>query len=180
MIMMNVVNLRSAPVMGSECRETIKSPNVVKKSSGVMSEEILFKAVKFVIIDASNIARTNCISGEMKGAFRKVVKLYKKLSKINPNLEILIIADANLRYLINDQRVFEEYYRSGKLHIAPAGTEADFFILKFAQTHPNSVIISNDRFKEFARWFHEACKRRIPFMIIKDEIILYQKTEERL
>jgi len=107
-----------------------------------------------------------------------MTQIYEILLNINPNIEILIINISKICISIEDPDLFEQFNNDGKVIVAPAGTNADFFILKFAQMYQNAVIISNDRFKEYMEIFKEACMRRIPFMIIKDEIIFYQEVGE--
>jgi hypothetical protein len=66
----------------------------------------------------------------------------------------------------------------GKIHQAPAGTDADYFILAFARELDASVV-SNDRFRDRAEAFPEARDRVIRYMIVADEVVLERRTKRR-
>ncbi|MFX1452610.1 MAG: HTH domain-containing protein [Promethearchaeota archaeon] len=136
------------------------------------------------ILDASNIALNNSrlenfskYNKKRMGIFRNIKIIEERVLKTNPKAKIYIICDANLPYCLLDRCIFEKYRKLKKLYITPAKTPADFFILKFAQRNSNSVIISNDTYKEFNGSFEEVKKRRIPFMIIDGDVIFYENLE---
>ena len=55
----------------------------------------------------------------------------------------------------------------------PAGTDADFFIIQLAD-QLGARVVTNDRYKDYAErhpWIQE---RRIPYMIVKGEVVLYE------
>lgn len=87
---------------------------------------------------------------------------------------IKIFCDANLKYHINNQKEYFSLKRKKTIQECPAGIKADKFILNFCLKHPNSLIISNDLFREYydqlpdAYWIN---KRRIAFMKINKEFI---------
>ncbi|MHA1381674.1 MAG: NYN domain-containing protein [Candidatus Helarchaeota archaeon] len=147
-------------------------------------EQKNISSFNFAIIDASNISFINNVSRSKEqnpqipskklGYFHNVEIVYRSLLNFNPNLKIILIGDASLKYKVIDIDTLLEYEKDGKLYFAPARTKADFFILKYAQLHPDAIIISNDQFKEFDGSFEEVKRRRIPLMIIEDEVIFYE------
>ena len=97
------------------------------------------------------------------------MKMERKLLEINPNLEIIIIADANLKRRIADRDNYYNYLYKGKIHVVSGRIAADVYILKYAATHPKSVVISNDQFRQYYDQFKEIIDRRVSFMIIKEK-----------
>ena len=61
---------------------------------------------------------------------------------------------------------------------APAGTDADYFILSFAK-ELKAHIVSNDRFRDSIKGFPEARERVIRFMIVNDEVVFEHRTQPR-
>jgi len=88
------------------------------------------------------------------------------------------MADAALRHQIDDKKVYEDMIESGSIRQAPAGTDADYFILAFAR-ELNATIVSNDRFRDRLSQFPEARERVIRYMIVNDEVVLERRTDRR-
>ena len=66
----------------------------------------------------------------------------------------------------------------GMVRQAPAGTDADYFILSFAR-ELNASIVSNDRFRDRIKQFPEVRDRVIRYMILQDEVVLERRTHRR-
>ena len=164
----------------SSLRETIKKSSTISN----FEDQIDICSCNFAVLDASNISLTNNfsrkndrslqLSDKKLGYFHNVEVIFQNLLNFNPDLKIIPIADASLRYKVADIDILLKYENTGKLFFAPARTKADFFILKFAQLHPDAVIISNDQYKEFNGPFEQVKQRRVPFMIIEDEAFFYE------
>jgi len=88
---------------------------------------------------------------------------------------LLIFCDASLRHNIDNQREFYHLLKVKIIKETPAGIKADEFILKFCIRHKDTLIISNDLFKQYLRqlpsknWLK---MKRIGFIIIRNEILL--------
>jgi hypothetical protein len=67
---------------------------------------------------------------------------------------------------------------NGTIRQAPAGTDADYFILSFAR-ELDAVVVSNDRFKDRIEAFPEARERVIRYMIVNDEVVFERRTNRR-
>ena len=67
---------------------------------------------------------------------------------------------------------------AGAIRQAPAGTDADYFILSFAR-ELDASIVSNDRFRDRQKTFPDAANRLIRYMIVKDEVVLERRTGPR-
>jgi hypothetical protein len=66
----------------------------------------------------------------------------------------------------------------GSIKQAPAGTDADYFILSFAR-ELDASIVSNDRFRDRQKVFPEAGKRLIRYMVVKGEVVLERRVGRR-
>ena len=73
---------------------------------------------------------------------------------------------------------YEVLVKAGEIQQAPAGTDADYFILTFARELEASVL-SNDRFKDRIAHFPEVRNRIIRYMIVAGEVVLERRAKRR-
>jgi hypothetical protein len=126
-----------------------------------------------VIVDGSNVAH----AGESERASLLAIKLVcDKL--VDEGYKPVIVVDAALRHQIDDKPGYEEMVDEGNIRQAPAGTDADYFILSFAR-ELDAAIVSNDRFRDLEKSFPEARERVIRFMIVNDEVVFERRTKRR-
>lgn len=125
------------------------------------------------IVDASNVAHST--EGE-RAQVRNILAVRDKL--IEEGLEPVIVADAALRHQVDDGALYEKLVDEGQIRQAPAGTDADYFILSFAR-ELNACVVSNDRFRDRVKQFPEARERVIRYMIVNDEVVLERRTQRR-
>jgi len=126
-----------------------------------------------VIVDASNVAH----STEKNSARLANVQLVRdRLTE--DGLTPILVADAALRHQIDDPDGYEALVKAGEIQQAPAGTDADYFILTFARELDASVL-SNDRFKDRIAHFPEVRNRIIRYMIVAGEVVLERRTKRR-
>ena len=92
--------------------------------------------------------------------------------------EPVVVADAALRHQIDERGRYEEMVDAGEIKQAPAGTDADYFILSFAR-ELDAFVVSNDRFKDRLQAFPEARERVIRFMIVNGEVVFERRTQRR-
>jgi Zc3h12a-like ribonuclease protein len=126
-----------------------------------------------VLVDGSNVAHST--EGE-RAQVRNIVAIRDKLRE--EGLEPIIVADAALRHQIDDANHYEQLIDAGEIRQAPAGTDADYFILSFAR-ELNASIVSNDRFRDRIKEFPEVRDRVIRYMIVQDEVVLERRTKRR-
>lgn len=125
------------------------------------------------IIDGSNVAH----SGEGDTARLENISLMReKLAE--EGYETVVVVDAALRHRIDDRPGYEEMVEQGIIRQAPAGTDADYFILSFAR-ELDAAVVSNDRFKDRQEAFPEARERVIRYMIVNGEVVLERRTRPR-
>lgn len=128
---------------------------------------------KTVIVDGSNVAHSS--EGE-KPLLANIRVVRDKL--IEEGYEPVVLADAALRHQIDDGAGFEALVEDGTIKQAPAGTDADYFILSFAR-ELDANIVSNDRFKDRVDAFPEVKKRVIRYMILNGEVVFERRTHRR-
>ena len=128
---------------------------------------------KTVIVDGSNVAHSS--EGE-KAQLGNICVVRDKL--VEEGYEPVIVADAALRHQIDNEPEFERMVDAGEIRQAPAGTDADYFILSFAR-ELDAGIVSNDRFKDRVQSFPEIKDRVIRYMIINGEVVFERRTKRR-
>ena len=127
---------------------------------------------KIALIDGSNVAFAN----EGGAKLWNIHLMREKMRE--EGYEPVVVADAALRHQIDDRRRYEEMVESGEIRQAPAGTDADYFLLTFAR-ELDAAVVSNDRFKDREKAFPEARDRVIRYMIVSEEIVLERRTKRR-
>jgi hypothetical protein len=126
-----------------------------------------------VIIDASNVAHAS----EKSTARLANVRLVRdRLTE--DGMTPILVADAALRHQIDDAEGYEALVKAGEIQQAPAGTDADYFILSFAR-ELDAAVLSNDRFKERIAHFPEVRDRIIRYMIVAGEVVLERRARRR-
>jgi len=126
-----------------------------------------------VLVDGSNVAHSS--EGE-RAQLANIVAVCDKLRE--EGYEPLVLVDAALRHQIDDRGAFERMIEAGDIRQAPAGTDADYFILAFAR-ELDAAIVSNDRFRDRRTAFPDAEKRLIKYMVLRGEVVLERRTGQR-
>ena len=126
-----------------------------------------------VIVDASNVAHST----------EKTTPRLANVTLIRDRLTLdgmtpILVADAALRHQIDDADGYEALVKAGEIQQAPAGTDADYFILTFARELDASVL-SNDRFKDRIAHFPDVKERIIRYMIVANEVVLERRAKPR-
>jgi hypothetical protein len=126
-----------------------------------------------VLVDGSNVAHSS-----EGGAPRLANILAVRDKLIEDGLDPIIVVDAALRHQIDDDRRFEELVEGGTIRQAPAGTDADYFLLEFAEEFDASIV-SNDRFRDRIEKYPELRSRLVKYMIVGDEVVLERRVSRR-
>jgi hypothetical protein len=125
------------------------------------------------LVDGSNVAHSS--EGE-KARLKNIDLILEKLEE--EGLEPIVVADAALRHQIDEVDRYEKLLDDGHIRQAPAGTDADYFILSFAR-ELDANIVSNDRFRDRQEAFPDARDRIIRYMILADEVVLERRNRPR-
>ena len=126
-----------------------------------------------MVVDGSNVAHSS--EGDV-GLLSNITVICEKL--IEEGLEPLVLVDAALRHRIDKKAEFERLVDEGRFRQAPAGTDADYFILSFAR-ELDAGIVSNDRFRDRQKAFPDAAGRLIKYMIVRGQVVLERRTGHR-
>jgi hypothetical protein len=126
-----------------------------------------------VLVDGSNVAHST--EGE-KAQLANIIAMREKMQE--EGFEPVIVVDAALRHQIDDPAGFERLVESGVVRQAPAGTDADYFLLSFAR-ELDARIVSNDRFRDRLSAFPDAAERLIRYMIVEREVVLERRAGKR-
>ncbi len=141
----------------------------VRTTSSRIFPEVSYP-LETVILDGSNIAwEEKSLSN--KPQINNIEAMINRLSRANFK-KIVTVADAALRYQIDEQKRLDRLVKEGAMKMLPARVDGDKFILRLAEEE-NAMIVSNDMFKEFretAPWIDE---RRIPYTILDGEVYLH-------
>jgi hypothetical protein len=126
-----------------------------------------------VLVDGSNVAHSS--EGD-QGHLANITLVCDKLRE--EGYEPLVLVDAALRHQIDNRAEYERMVDAGAIRQAPAGTDADYFILSFAR-ELDASIVSNDRFRDRQKAFPDAAARLIRYMVVKEEVVLERRTGPR-
>lgn len=126
-----------------------------------------------VLVDGSNVAHST--EGE-KAQLANILAMRQKMTE--EGFEPVVVVDAALRHQIDDRTGYEQLVESGVVRQAPAGTDADYFILSFAR-ELDARIVSNDRFRDRLSAFPDASDRLIRYMIVGGEVVLERRAGKR-
>lgn len=128
---------------------------------------------RVAIVDGSNVAH----STEGGNAQLRNIRLVCEKLKAQ-DFKPIVVVDAALRHQIDDPAGYEKMVGGGGIRQAPAGTDADYFILSFAR-ELDAYIVSNDRYKDRLDAFPEARERVIRFMIVRNEVVFERRSQRR-
>lgn len=131
------------------------------------------REAKVAIIDGSNVAYST------EGGSARLANILHVMEKLKEEgYDPVVFVDAALRHQIDDERAYEEMVDNGTIRQAPAGTDADYFILSFAH-ELDAVIVSNDRFRDREAAFPDLGSRMIRYMIVNDEVVFEKRNKRR-
>jgi hypothetical protein len=143
-------------------RDTSRGPDAREDAAGSL-----------VLVDGSNVAHSS--EGD-QAVLANITAVCDKLRE--EGYEPLVLVDAALRHQIDHRAEYERLVDQGSIRQAPAGTDADYFILSFAR-ELDASIVSNDRFRDRQKAFPDAAKRLIRYMVVKGEVVLERRTGPR-
>ncbi|HEX6184001.1 MAG TPA: hypothetical protein VFZ44_09000 [Pyrinomonadaceae bacterium] len=126
-----------------------------------------------VVIDGANVAYEERSAGG-KPKLSNLLRVRGELEE--RGFEAIILVDASLKYDIDDQEQLEKLIQSQQVRQVPAGTDADYFIIQFAD-QLDALIVTNDRYKDYAQQYPWIPERRLPYMIVKGEVVLYDEQQ---
>lgn len=130
-----------------------------------------------ILVDAANVAFTNHNQPGDRGSVENILKMQQALIELG--YRPIFIADASLKYAVDHPEALTRLEQSGQILEAPAGTEADYFLLAYSERE-GLPIVSNDIFRDRRAEFPRAVRRRVPFMIVDGEVIIDRERLRRI
>jgi len=127
-----------------------------------------------VVVDGANVAYAE-LSDEGVPKVSNLVAIYQVLER--RGYDPIVILDASLRHEVDDPRQLEGLLAHPPYRQAPAGTDADYFVLETAD-RLDGYVISNDEFEGKEGEYPWIEERRVPFMIIRGQVELYEEKLE--
>ena len=124
------------------------------------------------LVDGSNVAH----AGESQAQLGNIRLVCDKLRE--EGMEPIVVADAALRHHIDEPDDYQEMVHQGQIRSAPAGTDADYFLLSFAR-ELDAAVVSNDRFSDFGDAFLETRDRVIRYMVVAGEVVFERRSRRR-
>ncbi len=128
-------------------------------------------AKNVIVVDGANVAYVET-SEEGQPQVSNLMAVHRTLEQ--KGYTPLIIVDASLRHSIDDPERLEQLIDEQVVRQAPAGTDADYFILETADRQ-DAHIVSNDDFEQYQDQYPWLEHRRVPLMIINGHVELYQR-----
>lgn len=129
---------------------------------------------EIVVVDGSNVAYA------VEGAGARLSNIRAVCRKLEEEgYRPLVLVDARLRHTIDDGAGYEALVEEGRIRQAPAGTDADYFILSFAR-ELGARVVSNDRFRSREAAFADVVPESvIRYMVVDGEVVLERRTRRR-
>src|SRR5579884_1372829 len=84
-----------------------------------------------ILVDAANVAFTNHNQPGDHGSVENILKMQQALIELG--YRPIFIADASLKYAVDHPEDLTRLEQSGQILEAPAGTEADYFLLAYSE-----------------------------------------------
>lgn len=127
-------------------------------------------AMPNAVVDGSNVAHEHR-TAEGKPRVSNLTAVCDALEA--EGFDVTVIVDAALFHQVDDPAALDKLIERGLIHQAPAGTDADYFILEHAEK-TRAVVVSNDRFRDRQGEYPWLEERRVPLMIIDGHVELHE------
>ncbi len=123
--------------------------DAVVQIAPIAASPLLHENTRPIIVDASNVARYNADPLSLQTAPRVLhLKLMRDYLLRRGYFPVSLIADANLRYHVDDKAAYLELIENHIVRETPPGTSADEVLLQEARAQ-NVPLVTNDRFSDW-------------------------------
>ena len=160
---------KGAPMTEAEAAYSILQPSrespPVADRSELPSDTHRVRRRGLRVVDGSNVA----YDGAGPPAFAKLKRLIRHQRE--EGYELVVFVNAALRHHVTDREALESAIDRGTVLQAPAGIQADLFILDYA-SETGAEVVSNDMFREFWDQYPDLTKRLVKFMVLEDRIMV--------
>ena len=142
----------------------------LRKVFGVEVLDDLSFSKSSIVVDGSNVAWEETTNSGKPNLAN--IELAIKELQANKFTDITVVADAALRYQIEDRSILDDYGKKGTIKVLPAKVAADGFILRLS-IRTGALILSNDLFREFRESYAWIDERRVPYSILNGKLFLH-------
>lgn len=122
-----------------------------------------------IVVDGSNIAYLET-TRDGKPRVDAIERVRKRLEELG--YRPIVIVDAALWHQVDDPDGLNALIDKGVVHQAPAGTDADVFVLETARRE-HAKIVTDDRYRDHTDRFPHPDDMRSPVMIIDGLVEFY-------
>jgi hypothetical protein len=122
-----------------------------------------------IVVDGSNIAYLETTKTG-KPRVEAIEKVRARLTEMG--YRPLVIVDAALWHQVDDPDRLNRLIDQGVINQAPAGTDADVFVLETARRE-NTRVVTDDQYRDLAKRFPDHAERRSPVMIVDGLVEFY-------
>jgi Zc3h12a-like ribonuclease protein len=122
-----------------------------------------------IVVDGSNIAYLETTK-DGKPRVDAIERVRGQLETMG--YRPIVIVDAALWHQVDDRDRLNKMIDEGVINQAPAGTDADYFVLETARRE-NARIVTDDRYRSYADRFPDSEERRTPVMIVDGMVEFY-------
>lgn len=133
------------------------------------------------VLDVPNICglETNFNSKPKISNFTKLIGYLKKLNICEE--KIISYTDSNLYYKIDLPREYSSLVKDKKIIPVPAGIKGDVAIISYCLRNPNSLIISNDLFREYYQYLpiNWIINKGVTVLLVKGEFYLIPMSDQK-
>lgn len=130
-------------------------------------------AQKNAVIDGANVAHEETTQ-DGKPKLSNILAVREKLAALG--YHTIVIVDAALYHSIDEPAHLNALIEKQVIRQAPAGTDADYFVLRTAADE-HAIVVSNDRYKPYQQRFPWIRDRRQAFMIVEGDVELYENLD---
>jgi predicted GTPase len=85
----------------------------------------------------------------------------------------IVIIDASLIHEVDDRQQLEDFLDDPVVQQAPSQTDADYFVLETAD-RLDAQVVSNDEYARYQDEYPWIEDRRVPLMIVEEEVQFYR------
>lgn len=124
---------------------------------------------KPIVVDGSNIAYLETTK-DGKPRVEAIEKVRSQLEEMG--YRPVVIIDAALWHQVDDPDRLNRLIDQGVINQAPAGTDADVFVLETARRE-DAKIVTDDQYRDLTERFPDHEKRRSPVMIVDGLVEFY-------
>ena len=133
---------------------------------------------RIILVDGSNIAWNHKDKKRGAAPFAENIEIVVNYLREDKGFEkVIAFCDANLKYLVEDRKKYDELVQAGTLTSVPSRTIADYYLIDYAQRY-GAYIVTGDKYRDWKKdaekfgWAKADIETR-DFKITGGEVVVY-------